>query len=162
MYLFVFFVLFSLILEIFPYHILVGVLSHRIHIVAARPEPPAPKLPFDLGVEPENFLRRDALQSVDDLSRGEHRDTLNKKMGVVAIKADFQKVNLVPLLYSQTHRTKGLRDFLAQNITAILDGTDKMIHQQTLVVALVDMIAHTHKNRTSRNTRGRASGNSND
>ncbi len=160
MYLFFPLVLFCLIPEIFLYHILVGVLPHCIHIVADRPESPAPKLPFDLGMKSENFLCRDAIQSVDDFSRGEHRDTLNKKMGVVPIKANLQKVDLVPLLYFQTHRTEGLQDLLAQRVAAVLDRTDKMIHQQTLVVALVDVIAHTHKNRTSRYTRGRASGNS--
>jgi hypothetical protein len=35
-----------------------------------------------------------------------------------------------------------------------------MIQQQTLVMALVDMITHIHKNIISRYTRGRASGNS--
>ena len=150
-----------LVLKVLLYDLLVGILSHGIHIVTARPELAAPQHLLDFGMETENFSGRDALHGSDDFTRGVHGNTLNQKMNMIAVKANLQKMNLVPLLYLQANLFEGLRNGTAQNFSSIFDRTHKMIQKQAFVMALVDMLTHNHKYIISaRDTRGTASGNS--
>ena len=55
-------------------------------------------------------------------------------------------MNLVPFLYSKADLLESSRNIITQYSFPIFDGTDKMIEQKTLVVTLVDIVAHTHKN----------------
>lgn len=144
MYLFIFG--FSLVLEVLLYYLFICVLSDCIHIISACPKFTAPKQPFHFGMEPENFLGRDALDRTDYRFRSVRRNTLNQKMNVVAIKAYLQKMDLVPFLYTKTNLLERRRNLIIKYVSPIFDGTNKMIEQQALVMALVNMITHNHKN----------------
>ena len=89
MHLFVF--VFPLVLKVFFYYLLIRILAHRIHIISARPKLTAPKQPLDLGMKPENLLRRDALDSSDYLFRSISRNALDQKMHMASIYTDLQK-----------------------------------------------------------------------
>jgi len=51
----------------------------------------------------KNLFDGDALDGPDYLLEGVCWNTLYQKMNMVSVKADFQKVNLVPLLYFQAN-----------------------------------------------------------
>lgn len=137
---------FSLVLEVFLYYLFICVLSNSIHIISACPKFTAPKQLFHFGMEPEYFLGRDALDRTDYIFRSVRRNTLDQKMNVVAIKTYLQKMNLVPLLYTKTNLFERSRNVIAKYISPIFDGTNKMIKQQALVMPLVNVITHNHKN----------------
>lgn len=98
-------------------------------------------------MEPENFLCGKALDSSDYLFRSIRRNALNQKMNMVAIKADLQKMNLVPFLYSKADFLERYRNLITKYLSPIFDRTNKMIQKQAFVVALVNMFTHPHKNK---------------
>ena len=137
---------FSLVLEVFFYYLFIRMLANGIHIIPACPKFTSPKQSFDLGMEPENFLCGYALDSSDYLFRRIPRNALNQKMDMVAIKADLQKMNLVPFLYSKADFLEGYRNLITKYLSPVFDRTNKMIQKQAFVVALVNMFTHTNKN----------------
>ncbi len=138
---------FSLVLEVLLYRLFICVLSDSIHIISACTKFAAPKHTFHFGMEPENFLGRDALDRTDYHFRSVRRNTLDQKMNVVAIKTYLQKMNLVPLLYTntKTNLLERRRNVITKYISPIFDWTNKMIKQQALVMPLVNVITHNHK-----------------
>lgn len=154
---------FPLVLKVLLYDLFIGILPYGIHIISARPEPTAPEHLLDLRMKAENFPGRDALHCSDYFLRGVHRYTLYQKMDMVPVQANFQEMNLVTLLDLKTNLFESLRNGIAQHFSPIFDRTDKMVQKQAFVMTLVDMLTHNHKYKISiRDTRGRASGNSND
>ena len=121
-------------------------LANGIHIISACPKFTSPKQSFNLGMEPENFLCGNALDSSDYLFRGIRRNALNQKMNMVAIKANLQKMNLVPLLYSKADFLERYTNLITKYLSPIFDRTNKVIQKQTFVVALVNRFTHTRKN----------------
>ncbi len=144
MYLFIFRL--SLVLEIFLYNILICILPNCIDIISTCPKFTAPKRFFYLWMKPEYFLRPNALDRANYLFRSIRRNTLNQKMNVVTIKTNLQKMNVVPFLYSKTNLLERSRNRFIMNVSPIFDGANKMIEQQTLVMTLVNMFTHNHKN----------------
>ena len=147
MYFFILTFGFALVLKILLYYLLIGILPYCVHIVAAGPKLTAPKLSLHFGVKTEYLLGRNALHRIDYLLWRKRRNALNQKMGMVPIKTYLQKMNLITFLYSKTNPTKCLGNQIIQHITPILNRAYKMIQQQTLVMTLMDMIAHNHKNK---------------
>ena len=144
MYLFIFGL--SLVLEVFLYNLLVLVLPDRTDIIPASPKFAAPKQFLYLWMELENFLSRNALYRSDYLFRSIRRNTLNEKMNVVAVKTDLQKMNIVTFLYTKTNLLERCGNRFIKNSSPIFDRTNKMIKQQTLIMTLVNMFTHNHKN----------------
>ncbi len=91
-----------LVLEVFLYYLFIGILTDRIHIIAARPKSAAPKQPLHFGMKSEDFFGRNVLDRPDYLLGGIRRNTLNQKMNVVPTKINIQKINLITLLYFKT------------------------------------------------------------
>lgn len=137
---------FSLVLEVFLNYLFIRILTNRIHIIPTCPKFTSPKQSFHFGVEPENFLCRNALDCSDYLFRSTRRNALNQKMNVVDIKADFQKMNLVTFLYSKTNFLERYSNFITKHLSPIFDRTNKMIQKQAFIMAFMNMFAHTHKN----------------
>jgi len=162
MYLFIIIFRLTLVLKVFLYHLFIRILSHRVDIVATCPEFPAPKMLLDLWMKPEYLLCRYTLHGSNNLIWSVRWHALYQKMRMITIKTDFQKMDLIPLLYTQANISQSTRNIIIKHISPIFYRTHKMIQEQALVMAPVDMFTHIHKNITSRNTRGRASGNSND
>lgn len=136
---------FSLVLEVLLNYLFIWVLSDSIHIISACPKFAAPKHPFYFGMEPENLLGRDALDRTDYHFRSVRRNTLDQKMNLVAIKTYFQKMDIIPLLYTKTNLFERRRNVITKYISPIFDWTNKMIKQQALVMPLVNVITHNHK-----------------
>lgn len=136
----------ALVLEVFLYDLLVGILPQSVDVITAGPKPAAPKHPFDLRVEPEYFLCGDTLDRSHYLFRSIGRNALHQKMNAIPVKADLQKMNFVPLLYPKTDFLESGRNRIIKNLSTMFNRTNKMIKQQTLVMAFVNMFAHNHKN----------------
>lgn len=135
----------SLVLEIFLYDLLIGILAYRVHVISTRPKLTAPKHPFHFWMKPKYFLCGNTLYRVDNLFRSIHRNALNQKMNVVAIKAYFQKMNFISLLYPKANLFESDTNLITQNFSPIFYRTYKMIQKQALVMTFVDMFTHTHK-----------------
>ncbi len=136
----------SLVLEVFLYNLLVGILPHSVDVIPAGPKPTAPKHPFDLGKEPEYLLCGDTLNRSYYLFQSAGRNALHQKMDVVAVKANLQKMNFIPLLYPKADLPKSGRNRVIKDLSPIFDRRNKMIKQQALVMAFVNMFTHKHKN----------------
>ncbi len=135
----------ALVLEVFLYYLLIGILPHGVHVVATGPELASPEHLFHLRMKAENLFRDDALHRTDYLLRGVNRNTLDQEMHMVPVQTDFQKVDIVTLLYPKTDLFEGLRNRIAQNLSPIFDRTNKMVQKQAFVMVLVDVFAHIHK-----------------
>ncbi len=136
----------SLVLEVFLYNLLIRILPDRIDIIPARPKFATPKQVLHLRMKPENLLRRNALDRSDYLFRSIQRNTLNQKMNMVAIKTNLQKMNIVAFLYIKANLLERSGNRFVKNSSPIFDRANKMIKQKTLVMTLVNMFTHNHKN----------------
>lgn len=137
---------FSLVLKVFLNYLFICILANGINIIPTCPKFTSPKQSFHFGMEPENFLCGNALHCSNYLFRNIRRNALNQKKNMVAIKADLQKRDLVPFLYSKTDFLERYGNLITKYLSPIFDRTNKMIQKQAFVVAFVNMFTHTHKN----------------
>ena len=89
----------SLVLDVFPDDLLIGVLPHGVEIKSACPKVAAPEHFLDFRMFLEDFPGSDTLDSPHH-SRWQHcRNGLNQKVHMILIGADFNKVQLKTLTY---------------------------------------------------------------
>lgn len=87
--------LFALARRILADRRLTPVATHRVAVVAARPERAAPQLRLDRRYAQEHLAGRDALDRPRDLGRAVGRDRLEQEMNVVTVSPDLKERDLV-------------------------------------------------------------------
>ena len=123
--------------------VLVAVLSDRGDEKTVRPELAAPQLFLDVRTTRKHFARCDAFDGARNLGGAVSGNRLHQEMDVVAIGANFQKLDLITLLYLQAHvLERHVYGFIEHHAT-ILGRTHQMVKQHTDIMTLVDVTAHS-------------------
>ena len=128
-----------MIFDIVSYDCFRCVLTDGVNIVAFRPELTTPQHPLDLWIVFENLSCRDALDGLNDIFRGCCGDGLYEKVDVITVRADFDEVDIISLLYSKTDFRERFDHTVGQYFSSILDRTYYVIQQTGFVVTLWDM-----------------------
>jgi hypothetical protein len=126
---------------------LISKLADRVDKKSISPKFSSPKFGFHFGVFSENFLGGDAFQSRDQRSRTHPGNTLNQKMNMIFVRSNLQKVNIVALLNLKTDLLQRLINCFAENNSAVLGWTNKMVQQYRYIMRFmyVFAFAHTYK-----------------
>ena len=95
-------VLLSLPLHVAYDDIFIGVLAHRVHVEATRPEVPSPEDFPGLRMFVEDVLGGEAFDDLNNFGWGENRDALDGEMHMVQISPDLDEPDLIPLLDAET------------------------------------------------------------
>ena len=132
----------ALLLNIFFNHFLVTVVAYRVRVVSARPELTTPEYLLDFGMCAEYFLRRDALDDLDNCLWGHHGDTLNEKVDMVFICPNLHEMDLMSFPYPRTYLLQSIFDFFRKDLPPVFRRADDVVEQEGLVVSLENMFAH--------------------
>src|SRR5215207_4541509 len=127
-FLIIFFVL-TLLLDIFAYCFFAGMLTNCRNKIAFCPKLPTPKLLLDLRNTFEDFTSRYALNYPDNFRWTIAWNRLNKKMHMVFINTNFQKLNFIAFSDFDTNFSQFFIDLIAKNDTTILGWTYNVINQ---------------------------------
>jgi len=117
----------SLVLNVFSDDLFVGILSYGVEIESGGPEVPSPEHPLHFRMFLEDFPGGDAFY-LSCHRRGHHgRDSLDQKVDMVFVGADFHEVNLETLADFQTNRFQGLGYRFGQGFAAVLDRKHRVV-----------------------------------
>ena len=122
--------------------VFVAVLTDRIDVVATGPEVAAPQFFLEFRMLLEHFSGG---QTLDDLHHScqEHVwYALGKKVHVIFVCSDFDKVYFKTLGDGGTGLFQSLFSFWGQYGLAVFDRTDDMVEEDVLIVSFVDMVTH--------------------
>ena len=153
------FVIFPLVLNVLPYHVLVAVLPHGVEIEAGSPELAAPEHALHFRMAVEDFSGGDALDRSDQAGGEDIGHGLEQEVHMVFIQADLDKVDFIALSNAQTDGFEGLGDCGGDGLSAILDREDGVVEEQCLIVGLQDVLTHSSSIR-ERGPRGKPTGKS--
>ena len=128
------FISFSMVFDILFDDRFIAILTNGIKIESARPEFAAPKQFLDLRMMFEYFLCSNALNYLHNPAWWHNRNTLDKKVHMVFIWANFYKVYLVSFSYLNTYVLKWLLNSLCKYPLSVLCRTNDMIQYQSLIV----------------------------
>ena len=132
----------ALILNIGLNDIFVAVLSHSVHVVAARPEFASPEDLRDLGVQLQEFPCGEALDDLDDAFGGLHGDGLHEEMHMILICTYIHKLDFVRHLNLRIHLFERMFNCLGEDLLPVLGRTDEVVLEKGDVVALLYMLFH--------------------
>ncbi len=130
---------FALVLHILLYDVGRCVLTDGVCIIAFRPELTAPQHPLDLGVVYECLFCSNAFDGLYDVAWRCCGDGLYEQVDVVVVCANFDEVDIIPVLYFKTDFLECLDDTVGQYFPAILDGAYEVVQETGFVVALLRM-----------------------
>jgi len=128
-----------LIFDIVSYDCLGGVQTDGVDVISACPERSTPQHPLDLRVLFENSSRRDALDRLYDVLGRCRGDRLYEQVHMIAVGADFEKVDIIAILYSKAGFSDCFDHTVGQYFPTILHRTYDVIQQAGFVVALAYM-----------------------
>ena len=132
----------ALLPNIFFDHFLITVLTYRVGIISTRPEFPTPEFFLHFRVKPEDFFCGNALYDLHNSLWGKNRDALDKKMNMVFVSSDLNKMHLVSFTDTHTNFFEYIFHFFRKDLFSILCRTHHMIKEKGLVVPLKDMFTH--------------------
>ena len=113
-----------------------------VHVVPARPELPIPEHLRDLGVTLEEMASGEALNDLDDLLGGEHRDGLDEEVHVVLVCPNFHEQDFVGFRNIIADLFQRLLNCLGENLASVLGRANEVVEEKGDVVRLMDMLAH--------------------
>jgi len=113
--------------------------------ISVRPEFPAPQLLLYLRTPTQYLTRRQAFHQRHDLRHAVRWHRLHKKMNVILVCANLQKLYLIAVRYLQAYFLQYLVNMIVDHRPSILGRKYQVVQQYRHVVALVDVFAHPFK-----------------
>ena len=133
---------FALVLDVTLDDIFVGILSHGVHVVAARPEIASPEHLLNLRMGLEDMFGCEAFDDLGDFCGREGGNTLDEEVDVIEIRPDFDEAKFVALLNLKTDLFECLFHRLRQGFFPVFHRTNQVIEQKRLVMAFGDVFTH--------------------
>ena len=140
--------------HIFPYRLLIPVLTDGIRVESTRPEPSSPQYFSYLRVANKYLLGGYALCDLSNAGWRQLGHALNEEMHMVLICAYLNEVHLVSISDSPTYVRQGMFHGFGKNLSPIFRRAYEVVEQQRFIVSPEDMFAHTAilpRSRASRN-----------
>ena len=129
----------ALFLDVIAYDICGCVLPDGVDVVAACPELATPQHLLDFGVAFEELLCSNALDGLHDVLGGCCGDGLDECVHMIFVRAQFDEVDVIALLYFKTDCFECVDDTVGQNFPSVLDGENHVVQKTGFVVTLPDM-----------------------
>jgi len=132
-------VLLSLVLYILLDDVGCCILTDGVCIVSFRPKLTTPQHPLDLRMELEDVFGSNAFDGLHEFAGGCCGDGLYKQVDVIVVRADFDEMDIISLLYFKTDFFERLDYTVGQYFPSILHGTYEVVQETGFVVALLRM-----------------------
>lgn len=133
---------FTLIFHIRAYHRFITMLANGGSKVALCPELSSPQLLLHIRTFLEHLPRTQAFDQPHQVGNAVRRNRLNQKMDMILIRTHFQKMNLVTFLDLLTNVRQRPVNLFVEDCTPILRRKNKVIQQNTNIVAFMQILAH--------------------
>ena len=134
----------SLVLYVVGDHAFVAVFPDRAGEISVGPEFPAPQLFFDLGAVSEDFSCGNAFDHRDEFRDCVRGNALDEEMNMILIRADLEKVHLIPLFYLKACFLYDTVNLCVNDCPTVLCRKDDVVQENGDIVAFVDVSAHAY------------------
>ena len=152
--------MFSLVSNIISDYFFIPVLSNGVDVVSAGPELASPEDAGDLGVTAEKLAGRDTLDDCGETCGGNGGNALEEEVDVVFVRPDLDEADFVGGTKVEADVFERLFNRLREYLLSVFGGTNQVIEEQGLVVALENVVSHGTMLPRPRRTPQRAAGNS--
>jgi len=132
----------ALTLDVFPNHVFVAMLPNRACEITIRPKLPTPQLLLHLRASLEYLSRGQAFYQLHELCHTIGRNRLHQKMNMVLVRANLQKLHLIPICDLKTDLLQYFVYVGIDNRSPIFRRKHQVIQQYRNIVALMNVLAH--------------------
>ena len=130
-------ILISLIFYISAYHLFITMLSNGTCKISIRPKLASPQLLLYMRTASEYLSGCNAFYQGHYLCHTIGRYRLNQKMDMIPIGTYLQKLQLISLLYLQTHTFQNIIHFLINHRSPVFGGKNQVVHQHRNIMTFV-------------------------